>query len=574
MKDARAGEVMHMKRLWIGLVVVLVVVGLLGAAAYLFVDADRFRPQIETTLTETLGRDVTLGQLRVSLWTGSLDADAIRIGDDPAFGKEAFITAKTLSLGVRLWPLLTRREVQVTSLALDSPTVTLRQDSAGRWNFSSVARSHKTSQQPSAASAQESKVSVDKLRVKNGRIDVERASAEKRSYIDVQLAAEHLRSDVAFPFTASANLVGGGKLTLGGELGPQNSSDATLTPLDARLQLQDVNLAAAGVVGGDNGIGGVVDTDSRIRSQGGVLRSEGVIDVRKLKLIAAGSPAPQPMHIDYKASYTLAARTGRIDDTTIGSGAARLAVNGTFDNKKNALRLDLHAAGQKLPTDDVQALLPAFGVMLPEKSKLSGGTLGITVDAKGPLDALSIRGPVTLDNALLEGFSLGEKLGTALSLAGIRAPRDTLIRHANATISMQPSGVSLDPLNADIADLGKIMGQGNMAANGALDFRMRVVLDASLTTGQNTRGPGGVLGKLLGGAPEDGIGVRVTGTAAAPRFQVDPLAAINMLGAGLSALEDLNPRDDSSDKPSSKPTKPEDLLKGLLKDALRPKKND
>ncbi len=562
-----------MKRLLIGLVVAVVVVGLLGAGVLLLVDAERFRPQIEATLGEALGRDVTLGRLGVSIWTGSLDADTIRIGEDPAFGKEAFVTAKSLALGVRLWPLLARREVQVTSLALDNPVITLRQSSAGHWNFSSLARGKKTNEAQSAASAYAPKISVDTLSVKNGRIEVERAAGDKRIYTDVQLGAEQLRSDAAFPFTASARLAGAGTLEIGGELGPWNSADAALTPLDARLQMHDVDLAVAGLVGGDDGIGGVIDTDTRIRSQDGVLRSSGAIDVRKLKLMAAGSPAPQALRIDYKANYQLAARSGRIDDTTIGSGAARLTVNGTFDNRKNALKLDLHAAGQQLPTDDVQALLPAFGVILPEKSKLGGGTLGFDLDAKGPLDALSIGGPVTLDNVLLEGFSLGSKLGTALSLAGIKTPRDTMIRHADATISMQASGITLDPLNAEIVDLGKIMGQGSMTADGSLDFRMRVLLDSTVTAGQDSRGVGGVLGKLLGGAPDDGIGVRVTGTASEPRFKVDPRAAIGMLGAGLSALDDKDSSDDADDKQSGNAKRPEDLLKDLLQNALKPKKN-
>ncbi len=563
-----------MKRLLIGLVVIVVAVVLLGAGVLLLVDAERFRPQIESTLTDTLGRDVTLGRLDVSIWTGSLNADAIRIGDDPAFSKEAFVTAKSIALGVRMWPLLVRRELQVTSLALGSPVVALRQDSAGLWNFSSLGSSKKTSEPQSAASAFAPEISVDTLIVKNGRIEVERAGGDKRSYTDVQLGAEHLRSDAAFPVTASARLTGGGSIDLEGELGPWNLGNATRTPLDARLQMHDVDLAAAGLVGGDDGVGGVIDSDSRIQSRNGVLRSGGFIDVRKLKLIAAGSPASQAFRIDYTTSYELATRSGRIVDTTISSGAARFTINGTFNNKKNSLRLDLHAAGKQLPIDDVQALLPAFGVVLPEKSKLDGGTLGFDLDAKGPLDALSIGGPVNLENTLLAGFSLGSELGTALSLAGIKTPRDTMIRHADTTISMRPSGVSLDPLNAEIVDLGKIMGQGSMTADGSLDFHMRVLLDSSVTAGQDNRGVGGLFGKLLGGAPDDGIGVRVTGTASKPRFKVDPRAAIGMLGAGLSALDDRNSRDDASDKQPRKETRPEDLFKDLLRNALESKKSD
>ncbi len=47
-----------------------------------------------------------------------------------------------------------------------------------------------------------------------------------------------------------------------------------------------------------------------------------------------------------------------------------------------------------------------------------------------------------------------------------------------------------------------------------------------------------------------------------------------MLGAGLSAFEDGNPKNDAENKQSRKTTRPEDLIKDLLRDALKPKKGD
>jgi AsmA protein len=212
-------------------------------------------------------------------------------------------------------------------------------------------------------------------------------------------------------------------------------------------------------------------------------------------------------------------------------------------------------------------------VILPEKSKLTGGTLGIDLDAKGQLDALVISGAVSLDNALLEGYSLGSKLGVALSLAGIRTPRDTMIRHADATIAMRTEGVTMDPLDADIVELGNIVGRGRMAANGSLDFRMRVVLDDAVIGGRDRRG-GGLLGNLLRGTPQDGIGVRVSGTAANPRFKVDPGAIISLIGAGFSPSGNKDSAEAVDTGRQQKPRRTEDALKDLLRGALKPKKDD
>ena len=98
-----------MKRLPIVISVVVLALIVVGAGALMLVDANHFRPQIQNTLSQALGREVTLGKLHVSLWSGALDADDIRIGDDPAFGAQPFVTAQSLELGVRLWPLLVHR---------------------------------------------------------------------------------------------------------------------------------------------------------------------------------------------------------------------------------------------------------------------------------------------------------------------------------------------------------------------------------------------------------------------------------------------------------------------------------
>ena len=51
------------------------------------VNADRFRPAIETRLSSALGRPVRLGALRLRLWTGvAVRADRLEIGPEPGSG--------------------------------------------------------------------------------------------------------------------------------------------------------------------------------------------------------------------------------------------------------------------------------------------------------------------------------------------------------------------------------------------------------------------------------------------------------------------------------------------------------
>jgi len=52
-----------------------------------FIDANSFRPKLESELSTTLGRPVKVGNLSLSLLSGAVKADDIAIADDPAFSK-------------------------------------------------------------------------------------------------------------------------------------------------------------------------------------------------------------------------------------------------------------------------------------------------------------------------------------------------------------------------------------------------------------------------------------------------------------------------------------------------------
>ncbi|MBP1474442.1 AsmA family protein [Frateuria sp. MAH-13] len=561
-----------MKRLMVGLIVLVLALVVLAGAALLLVDANHFRPQIQASLGKALGREVSIGTLHMSVWTGSLEADEIRIGDDPRFGKQPFVSARSLDLGVELWPLLVHRQLHITSLTLDQPVVRLLQNRKGDWNFAGLGGTPAPAENGAAGAP--GGLTVDRLRINDGRIELTRMAGDRKVYDHVQLSADHVGTQAAFPFELKADIAGGGTLALDGRLGPWQSGNAVLTPVDAHLAMHDLDLVGAGLMARDSGVGGVLDLDTQIASAKGVLRSKGRIDARKLQLVASGSPSPQPLRIDYQADYRLDNGTGRIADTVLHAGAAQLSIGGSFDNRPAVMRMDLKVKGARQPIDDLQPLLPVFGVILPKDSRLAGGTASMDLTVRGPLDALVIHGPVSLDGTRLAGYSLGDKLGGALALAGINAPRDTVIQHAEAMLTISPKGIDANPAKAQIAQLGSFTGKGRMAADGALDFRMLVKLDEGVTgagqAGQGLAGllggskAGGALGGLIKGMSTNGVGVRVGGTASAPSFKLDPKAAVGLLEAGT--------RSDST-QPASKPPADsgKDMLNNLLQNALKPK---
>src|SRR3546814_923042 len=108
-----------MKKLLLGiaLLVVIAVGGL--AVALMTVDVDQFRPRIQTSLSSTLGRPVSIGKMTLSLRELAFTADAIEIGDDPAFAQQPFVKTDRLAVQGAPWPLISKPELQVTHLILE-----------------------------------------------------------------------------------------------------------------------------------------------------------------------------------------------------------------------------------------------------------------------------------------------------------------------------------------------------------------------------------------------------------------------------------------------------------------------
>src|SRR5579864_1901385 len=102
-------------------VLAILVVLLLAVAISLpfLIDANQFRPRLEAELTKALGRDVKLGDLKLSILSGGVTASDLSIADDPAFSRAPFIQAKSLKVGVELEPLIFSKRLNVTGIEIE-----------------------------------------------------------------------------------------------------------------------------------------------------------------------------------------------------------------------------------------------------------------------------------------------------------------------------------------------------------------------------------------------------------------------------------------------------------------------
>jgi AsmA protein len=284
------------------LIAVAAVFVLLLILPYL-VPVNQFRPTIEAQASAALGRKVELGNLSFSLLGGSVSAENLSIGDDSKFSASPFLTAKSLKVGVEIFPLIFSKSLNVTGVTIVEPQVTLLRNPAGQWNYSSLGGS---ATQPGAKSGSGAAISIAKLDLKDGRIIIGSTSSQKRSTYDhVNVATSDVSTTSKFPIKVSVELPGGGKLKLEGTAGPLDASDTSLTPMDAKLQISSMDLAASGVLAPGAGLGGLLDLDASINSQGGAAQVTGAVKLSKALLVAGGSAASEPVNVDFETKYNL-----------------------------------------------------------------------------------------------------------------------------------------------------------------------------------------------------------------------------------------------------------------------------
>lgn len=245
------------------LAIAIVVVLLILIVTPFFINADRFRPEIEGVLSQKLGRKVQLGHIRVSLFSGSLSVDQISISDDPAYSAEPFLTAKSLSIGIDVIPLIFSRTLLVHSLNFNNPHVRLLRTADGRWNFASLGTPAPTKSADDnnslrflpvslglgAHAAQENidsaaplnSFSVDQMKISNAQVAFGRGGQETGPpYQNVNLSAEGISETSTFPVQFAAKTPSGGQVSFTGKVGPMGNNDGNHIPFEGQAKAQSV----------------------------------------------------------------------------------------------------------------------------------------------------------------------------------------------------------------------------------------------------------------------------------------------------------------------------------------------
>jgi AsmA protein len=680
----------------VGVVVALLVAALVSIP--IFLNADSFRTRIEATLSNALGRKVTVGKLDLSLWSGSLVAQNAAVADDPAFSNQPFLQASLVKIYVELLPLILSRQIHIKGFELTAPKITLLRAGDGTWNYSSIGgAATKTPETQKETGSMIPSLTVGHIDVSGGELSVGSipaagaASTPTRIYSQLGLAVKNFSFAKSFPFTASATLPDAGRVSISGTAGPVNPQDASLTPFAAHLELRHLNPVAAGMLdsgsgitglidgiyvdaawsghelhiakflvdtprltivhaatpaatapaaapvtapasnsmftslsadsvqvkngamtfttpgpGGSTavyqqinaeiknyssktaspfnlsaqlsrgeslnasgnlgplnqqnaaatpldaqislkhfdlaanqfiapgaGIGGLLNLDAKVASDGHTLNANGIAQVAGLRLAKTGSPSSKPVDLRFAVSQNMQALAGQILHSTVTMGGAVVNIAGTYQIVGAATQVNLKADAPGLSIDELQAFLPSAGINLPPGSRLQGGTLSTSLNITGPIANPIITGPLRLDNTQLAGFNLGSKLSSIAGLIGAQPGSATVIRSLSMNLSIAAGAIRTDNLVLVAPALGSATGSGTVAASGALDYHVNLKVAALGAGGGGAAGAGGIGGQLLGMIPggatksigglagnalKGGIPITVGGTTANPTF--------------------------------------------------------
>jgi AsmA protein len=490
------------------------------------INVNRFRPQVESEASAALGRQVTVGNLSLSLLSGTVEADNIAIADDPGFSKSPFVTARALKVGVEVIPLIFSK-FNVTYITLEEPQITLLKTANGKWNFSSIGEAAAKKQpQPKSGGAAPS-VSVAKLNVDRGRLLVGKANSSVKPvvYDNVNIKVTDFSFTSQFPFQLTAQLPRSGDVNISGKAGPINAEDAAKTPFETSVKVNNMSIGSIGIIDPASGIAGQANFDGTLNSDGTLAKAVGLFTGRQLKFSPKGTPGPKTVTVKHTVNYDLEKEAGTITQGDVAIGSAQAHLTGTFQPQGDEEAVNLKLNAPNMPVDELEPMLPSLGVILPQGSQLKGGTLTAELTIVGPTNRLVVTGPVRLSNTELANFDLGSKLGALAAFAGKSVSNpNTSIQNASLDARVAPEGTKADNINLNVPAIGVITGGGTVSPEGALAFKMLADLHGGMV--------GGLSKVAEAGSGKGGIPFAIEGTTSSPKFIPDVGGVVSGLATG------------------------------------------
>jgi uncharacterized protein involved in outer membrane biogenesis len=465
-----------MRKLWItiGIVVVLLAAGALIVPR--LIDVNQYHSQIQAQLEKRLGRQVTLGNMDLSLFPPAFEVENATIAEDRRFASgRPFATADKLAISVQFWPLL-HKELEVKSLELVRPHIELVRNAQGVWNFASLGKEPRPS--PTITTGTESKQPAGQLTLANlfindGQVaitDLEKHQS-RAVYDHIDLNVMDFAPDQAFNLKLTAHLPGPGKqaVWLAGKGGPIKDADLLNTPFDGNLRLEQVSTAAAQKFLNSQalkGIDAVITGDAKVHNSSGKLASSGSIRMENARIHNVN--VGYPIALDYDIADDLTTDVLQIHKGNVKLGSTPLTIGGTINTRPDPAQLDLRLTASNASIAEAARLASAFGVAFGKDMDVKG-QVNADIQARGPASKPTMNGQLSARNVEISGKDLPQpvhvnEIALTLTPDAIRsndfaATTGSTSVNANFTLSQYtaPSSSINATLRAPNARLGEII---------------------------------------------------------------------------------------------------------------------
>lgn len=458
------------QRIGLAVAALIVVLPLAAGAAFLALfDVDALKVRVADSVRRSTGRELIIAGPVGLTWSliPTIALDDVSLSNPPGMSRPAMARVARVEARVALLPLLSRK-VEVRGVSLVAPDILLERDAAGRpnWLFTPPAAPSAVPA-PQASGGSRMQVSVDAVRVRDGRIGWHRG-AEVSTLLMPVFAATAAGPGEAVAL--SGRLVAEGlDLELKGTAGPLATIGAGAWPLQVALEGSGLQGRADGTLG----------------PEGAMALSATVADLAALAPVLGRTP---PSLRDVQASARLT--SAGVSDIQGQGGAADLSA---WLPGLRLIRMALRAPAMAQPvTFTAEGLSGAAPVALAANA--------------GSLAALLGSGPVPVQLLLTTAGATLSGQGVTADLTGRGLDVAVSARVPDLAALGAVAGVALSPIR-DIA----FDARASTTDAGGLALRaMRLTMP-----------PGDIAGDVvLGRMPRPSV----RGTLVSQRFNLDALA--------------------------------------------------
>jgi uncharacterized protein involved in outer membrane biogenesis len=492
----------------------VIAVGLIGVAALLFlVDPNKYAGLITSRLSQSLRREVTISKLDFKVFPPTFIASDLKISDDPAFSRTYFLKASTVEVKPALLPLLTGT-LDISSIRVLSPSIELIQNSARKWNYTSIGNSGSGNDVP---------LKLGLFELSLATIGLKQPDAPREVYSNLSATLRDYAEGKPFDLTLAATMPSGKSISASGRV----TQSAAITKLDnVALQFASLKGTLNGEISASKlaleasipsspladaaplflpaGMNVKGDINATLKAAGTPTQPalSGRIEVKGFEV--SGGNIKQPVRTD-KLLLALTPDRITLEPASITSGSTRLQLFGVVTSYATIPRLEATLIAPNAQLAELLAIGRAYGASSLEGVNASG-VANLQVRAHGVLSAkapLTYTGTGSLREAHVEAPGLSKPLDVAtttfrfaensVALEDIKASLGTSnlagnCRIANFTAPNIDFDFSSDKLNIDeIRTLfkstsnDKSTGPSRMRASGNLKVGTVQVADLQLT---------------------------------------------------------------------------------------------